>query len=97
VIGNYTRGAVCLLLATGTSQCNRAEYRLSLFVIINWRGKPLCSHRTTVRMIAAMPTGTEFDVRVLLDETKDTEGVNATGVQLAAINLIPHTFYGNWN
>jgi hypothetical protein len=41
--------------------------------------------------------GANLKGRSLLDETKYPKGSKVTDAQPAAINLIPHTFHGNWN
>jgi hypothetical protein len=84
-------------LPPGTSKWNKVEHRLFSFITINWRGKPLRSYRTIVQLIAATTSEAGLQVRALLDETKYPKGVKVTDAQLAAVNLIPHTFHGNWN
>jgi len=84
-------------LPPGTSKWNKVEHRLFSFITINWRGKPLRSYRTIVQLIAATTTDTGLKVRALLDEAKYPKGVKVTDVQLAAVNLTPHTFHGDWN
>jgi hypothetical protein len=81
----------------GTSKWNKIEHRLFSFITINWRGKPLRSYRTIVQLIAATTTDTGLKVRALLDEAKYPKGVKVSDAQLAAVNLTPHTFHGNWN
>lgn len=84
-------------LPPGTSKWNKIEHRLFSFITINWRGKPLRSYRTIVQLIAATTTDTGLKVRALLDEAKYPKGVKVTDTQLAAVNLTPHTFHGDWN
>jgi hypothetical protein len=84
-------------LPPGTSKWNKVEHRLFSFITINWRGKPLRSYRTIVQLIAATTTDTGLKVRALLDEAKYPKGVKVTDAQLAAVNLTPHTFHGDWN
>jgi Rhodopirellula transposase DDE domain len=50
-----------------------------------------------VQLIAATTTDTGLKVRALLDEAKYPKGVKVTDTQLAAVNLTPHTFLGDWN
>ena len=84
-------------LPPGTSKWNKVEHRLFSFITVNWRGKPLRSYRTIVQLIAATTTDTGLKVRALLDEAKYPKGVKVTDAQLAAVNLTPHTFHGEWN
>lgn len=84
-------------LPPGTSKWNKVEHRLFSFITINWRGKPLRSYRTIVQLIAATTTDTGLKVRAILDEAKYPKGVKVTDAQMAAVNLTPHTFHGEWN
>jgi Rhodopirellula transposase DDE domain len=81
----------------GTSKWNKIEHRLFSFITINWRGKPLRSYRTIVQLIAATTTEAGLKVRAELDEKKYPKGVKVSDAQLAAINLVRHTFHGDWN
>ena len=84
-------------LPPGTSKWNKIEHRLFSFITINWRAKPLLSYRTIVQLIAATTTDTGLKVRAVLDENKYPKGVKVSDAQLAAINLSPHSFHGDWN
>jgi transposase len=84
-------------LPPGTSKWNKIEHRLFSFITINWRGKPLRSYRTIIRLIAATTTGTGLKVRAELDENKYPKGVKVSDGQLASVNLSPHRFHGEWN
>jgi hypothetical protein len=84
-------------LPPGTSKWNKIEHRLFSFITINWRGKPLRSYRTIVQLIAATTTDTGLRVRAELDENKYLKGVKVSDAQLAAVNLIRHSFHGDWN
>jgi len=84
-------------LPPGTSKWNKIEHRLFSFITINWRAKPLLSYRTIVQLIAATTTDTGLKVRAVLDENKYPKGVKVSDAQLAAVNLSPHSFHGDWN
>ena len=84
-------------LPPGTSKWNKIEHRLFSFITINWRGKPLRSYRTIVQLIAATTTETGLSVRAELDENKYPKGVKVPDAQLAAVNISPHSFHGDWN
>src|SRR5216683_684121 len=81
----------------GSSKWNKIEHRLFSFITINWRGKPLRSYRTIVQLIAATTTETGLKVRAELDENKYPKGIKVPDAQLAAVNLFPHSFHGDWN
>ena len=84
-------------LPPGTSKWNKIEHRLFSFITINWRGKPLRSYRTIVQLIAATTTETGLKVRAELDENKYPKGLRVSKDQLAAVNIFPHDFHGEWN
>jgi hypothetical protein len=84
-------------LPPGTSKWNKIEHRLFSFITINWRGKPLRSYRTIVQLIAATTTKAGLTVRAELDENKYPKGIKVPDAELAAVNLSPHAFHGDWN
>jgi hypothetical protein len=84
-------------LPPGTSKWNKIEHRLFSFITINWRGKPLRSYRTIVQLIAATTTDAGLTVRAELDENRYPKGVKVSDAQMAAVNLSPHAFHGDWN
>ncbi len=51
----------------GASGWNRVEHRLSSFITMNWRAKPLVSYRVIVDLISATGAGTGLRVRCELD------------------------------
>ena len=55
------------------------------------------SYCTIVQLIAATTTDTGLTVRAELDENKYPKGVKVSDIQLAAVNLSPHSFHGDWN
>src|SRR5882724_2257906 len=59
--------------------------------------KPLRSYRTIVQLIAATTTEAGLKVRAKLDEKKYPKGIKVSDAQLAAVNLAPHVFHGDWN
>jgi hypothetical protein len=84
-------------LPPGTSKWNKIEHRLFSFITVNWRGKPLRSYRTIVQLITATTTDTGLKVRAELDERKYPKAVKVSNAQMAAVNLSPHKFHGEWN
>ena len=84
-------------LPPGASKWNKVEHRLFSFITVNWRGKPLRSYRTIVQLIAATTTATGLKVRAELDQNKYPKGVKVSDAHLAAVNLTPHSFHGDWN
>jgi transposase len=84
-------------LPPGTSKWNRIEHRLFSFITQNWRGKPLVSLQTIVRLIAATTTETGLQVRCEVDPKTYPAGVKVTDREMDVIALEPHSFHGDWN
>ena len=81
----------------GTSKWNKIEHRLFSFISINWRGKPLVSHEVIINLIAATTTATGLTIYARLDDRDYPKGIEVSDEQLAAVNLHPHDFHGDWN
>jgi len=84
-------------LPPGTSKWNKIEHRMFSFITINWRAKPLCTYRTIVELIAATTTEAGLNIRAELDQNKYPNAVKVSDAELATVNLIRHTFHGEWN
>jgi Rhodopirellula transposase DDE domain len=81
----------------GTSKWNRIEHRLFAHISMNWRGQPLTSHEVIVDLIGATTTRTGLTVHAEHDSGTYPAGVKVTDAELAAVNLRPHGFHGDWN
>lgn len=81
----------------GTSKWNKIEHRLFSFISQNWRGKPLMSLQVMVSLIAATTTRTGLKVHAEADTNAYPGGIKVSAKELAAVNLHPDTFHGNWN
>jgi hypothetical protein len=64
---------------------------------MNWRGRPLTSHEVVVNLIGATKTRTGLKVRAQRDQGYYPTGTKITDGELAAVDLDPHTFHGEWN
>jgi len=84
-------------LPPGTSKWNKIEHRLFSFISQNWRGRPLLTRAAILNLIAATRTKTGLKVRCVLDQRTYSKGVKVTDEQIARINLLPHSFHGDWN
>jgi hypothetical protein len=80
-----------------TSKWNRIEHRLWSHVSMNWRGRPLTSHEVVVNLIGATKTRSGLNVRAHLDQSSYPIGKTISDKQLAAVQLKPHPFHGEWN
>ena len=88
--------AVCHL-PPGTSKWNKIEHRLFAFISMNWRGKPLLSHQTIIKLISATRTSKGLTVQCELDDNEYEKGRTVSDEQMAAINLWRDPFHGEWN
>jgi hypothetical protein len=81
----------------GTSKWNKIEHRLFSHIAMNWRGQPLTSHEVMVDLIAATTTRSGLEVQVRLDPGEYPLKLKVSDEELAAVNINPHTFHGDWN
>ena len=81
----------------GTSTWNKIEHRLFSFISQNWRGRPLLTRATIVKLIASTRTSTGLKVRCILDTRRYPQKVKITDDQMATIRLTPDAFHGDWN
>jgi hypothetical protein len=84
-------------LPPGTSKWNRIEHRLFAFITQNWRGKPLVSHQVIVQLIANTTTTTGLTVACRLDKASYEKGIKVSDTEMAALNIHPNAFHGEWN
>ena len=81
----------------GTSKWNKIEHRLFSFITKNWRGKPLDSHATIVKLIGSTTTATGLKVYCELDDHEYEKGVQVSDEQMSQLNIKRHEFHGEWN
>ena len=81
----------------GTSKWNKVEHRLFSFISSNWRGEPLRDYETIVRLIAHTTTAKGLKVTCRLDRRKYPVGQKVSEEEMAAINIVPDPFHGEWN
>ena len=84
-------------LPPGTSKWYRIEHRLFAFITQNWRGKPLVTHQVIVQLIGNTTTKTGLTVQCRLDENDYEKGVRVSDAEMAALNITPSNFHGEWN
>ena len=73
------------------------EHRLFSFISSNWRGEPLRDYQTVVGLIASTTTAKGLTVTCRLDRRRYTVGRKVTEEEMAAINITPLRFHGEWN
>ena len=90
------RVTVCHL-PPGTSKWNKIEHRLFAHISMNWRGRPLVSHEVVVNLIGATRTSEGLQVQAEHDTATYPTKIKVADEELAAVQLTPHAFHGEWN
>lgn len=81
----------------GTSKWNKVEHRLFSFISRNWRGEPLTSYETIVKLISSTVTKTGLKVHCQLDTNKYPLKRKGTAKEIKSMRLFQSTFHGEWN
>ena len=81
----------------GTSKWNKIEHRMFSHITQNWRGRPLVSHEVIINLIAATTTQRGLTIQAELDTSLYPTGIKVPDDELAAVNLKPADFHGDWN
>lgn len=81
----------------GTSKWNKIEHKLFSFITMNWRGKPLLTYRTIVKLIAKTTSTAGLTVKVRLDRRKYQKGLKVSKQVLEKLKIHKHDFHGEWN
>ncbi len=81
----------------GTSKWNKIEHRMFCHITQNWRGKPLVSHETMVKLIGSTTTGKGLKIMAELNDNQYETGIKISDEELANINIKRATFHGEWN
>jgi hypothetical protein len=84
-------------LPPGTSKWNVIEHRLFCHITQNWRGRPLVSLEVIVKLIGNTTTRTGLKVQAGLDTGTYPTGIKVADAELAAVQLEPASFHGDWN
>jgi len=81
----------------GTSKWNKIEHRMFSYISQNWRGRPLVSHEVIINLIANTATQQGLIIQAELDTSSYPTGLKVSDEELARVNLITHSFHGDWN
>ena len=81
----------------GTSKWNKIEHRMFCHITENWRGRPLESLDLIVNLIANTATQHGLFIQAELDTGCYPTGIKVSDHDLAALNLKPAAFHGEWN
>ena len=64
---------------------------------MNWRGRPLISHKVIVNLIGSTTTRSGLAVRAQLDTNIYPKGIKIPDEAFATINIEHDAFHGEWN
>ena len=81
----------------GTSKWNKIEHRMFCHITQNWRGRPLISHELIINLITSTSTHQGLLIKAALDSGHYPIGTKVSDQELAAVNLKPADFHGDWN
>ena len=81
----------------GTSKWNKIEHRMFCHITQNWRSRPLVSHDVIINLIASTVTTKGLRIKAELDPKAYPLGIKITDDELAAVNIQPASFHGDWN
>jgi hypothetical protein len=81
----------------GTSKWNKIEHRMFSFIRMNWKGEPLVSFETVVKLISATTTKQGLRVKAILDKGRYETGVKISAEQMSQLNIKPHKQNPEWN
>jgi len=74
----------------GTSKWNKIEHRMFSFISLQWKGQPLVSYETVVKLIGSTTTKTGLKIKAKLDRRKYALGKEITKAQMQSIKIKPH-------
>ena len=66
-------------------------------ISINWRARPLLSFETVIELISHTTTKEGLTVIAIKDENMYPTGKKVTDKELASLNIVKHSFHGEWN
>ncbi len=81
----------------GTSKWNKIEHCMFSFITMNWKGKPLVSFETVVKLISATKTKKGLTVASRLDENEYNKGVKILDEDMAKLKMDYHSLHPKWN
>jgi len=81
----------------GTSKWNKIEHQMFCHITGNWRGRPLETLGVIVNLIGHTTTEQGLRIRAALDTHRYPKGIKVTKATMAALNIQPDSFHGEWN
>ena len=81
----------------GTSKWNKIEHQLFSQITKNWRGKPLDSYLTIIKLIENTTTKTGLRVGCSLDIREYLTGIKVDDETMKKLHILRDEFHGEWN
>jgi transposase len=81
----------------GTSKWNKIEHCMFSFITMNWKGKPLVSFETIIKLISGTKTIKGLTVASRLDEKEYNKGVKLSDEDMAKLQIEYHSLHPKWN
>ncbi|MBE0523941.1 MAG: ISAzo13 family transposase [Methanosarcinales archaeon] len=81
----------------GTSKWDKIEHCMFSFITINWKGKPLVSYETIIKLISGTKTKKGLTVASQLDEKDYNKGVKISDEDMAKLRIECHSLHPKWN
>ena len=81
----------------GTSKWNKIEHQLFCQITKNWRGQPLDSYLTVVKLIENTTTKTGLHVGCSLDNREYLTGIKVDDETMKKLHILRDEFHGEWN
>jgi|LGVE01.1.fsa_nt_gb hypothetical protein len=81
----------------GTSKWNKIEHCMFSFISMNWKGEPLVTYETIIKLISATTTKKGLKVVARLDKREYEGGVKFSDEDMAKLNIKTHMLHPKWN
>ena len=81
----------------GTSKWNKIEHRMFSFISMNWKGKPLVSYETVIKLIGSTKTRNGLTITAIEDDKEYATGIKHSDEDMAKLHITPHEIYPKWN
>ncbi len=81
----------------GTSKWNKIEHCMFSFITMHWKGKPLVSYETIIKLISGTKTKKGLTVASRLDEKEYTKGVKILDEDMEKLQIEYHSLHPKWN
>ncbi|EQD55017.1 Transposase, Rhodopirellula-type, partial [mine drainage metagenome] len=74
----------------GTSKWNKIEHRMFSFISMNWKGRPLTSYETVIKLIASTKTRNGLTITAREHNKEYTTGIKHSDEEMAKLRIEPH-------